>query len=114
VEGEEGWQVEADLDDAAGNVEINDDTFVIRSNGNRVLDAGQLDPNNGEQVGGDQEVLAGQRRRTREADKGEDDGGNQGGLARGEQDAQGRIVTGPGSILSPRELSPPESYPGSK
>jgi hypothetical protein len=107
VEGEEGWQVEADLDDAAGNVEINDDTFVIRSNGNRVLDAGQLDPNNGEQVGGDQEVLAGQRRRTREADKGEDDGGNQGGLARGEQDAQGQIVTGPGSILSPGN-SPPQ------
>jgi hypothetical protein len=47
VEGEEGWQVEADLDDAAGNVEINDDTFVIRGNGNRVLDAVQLDPDNG-------------------------------------------------------------------
>jgi hypothetical protein len=39
-------------------VEINDDTFVIRGNGNRVLDAGQLDPDHGEQVGGDQEVLA--------------------------------------------------------
>jgi hypothetical protein len=88
-EGEEGWQVDADLDDAAGNVGINDDTFVIRGNGNRVLDAGQLDPDNGEQVGGDQEVLAGQPRRTREADKGADNGGNQVGLARGEQDAQG-------------------------
>jgi hypothetical protein len=106
-EGEEGWQVDADLDDAAGNVEINDDTFVIRGNGNRVLDAGQLDPDNGEQVGGDQEVLAGQRRRTREAGEGEDDGGDQGGLARGEPDAQGRIVTGPGSILSPGN-SPPQ------
>jgi hypothetical protein len=72
VEGEEGWQVDADLDDAAGNVEINDDTFVIRGNGNRVLDAGQLYPDNGEQVGGDQEVLAGQRRRTREADEREE------------------------------------------
>jgi hypothetical protein len=88
-EGEEGWQVGADLDYAAGNVEINDDTFIIRGNGNRVLDAGQLDPDNGEQVEGDQEVLVGQRQRTREADEGEDDGGDQGGLARGEQDAQG-------------------------
>jgi hypothetical protein len=71
------------------------------------LDAGQLDPYNGEQVGGDQEVLAGQRRRTSEADEGADDGGNQGGLAGGEQDAQGQIVTGPGSILSPGN-SPPQ------
>jgi hypothetical protein len=88
-------------------VEINDDTFVIRGNGNRVLDAGQLDPDNGEQEGGDQEVLAGQCRMTREADEREDDGGNQGGLARGEQDAQGPIVTGLGSILSPGN-SPPQ------
>jgi hypothetical protein len=43
--------------------------YVVRGNGNRVLDAGQLDPNNGEQVGGDQEELAeylgGSGRRTR-------------------------------------------------
>jgi hypothetical protein len=110
-EGEEGWQVDADLDDAAGNVEINDDKFVIRGNGNRVLDAGQLDPDNGEQVGGDQEVLAGQRRRTREADEGEDDSGDQGRLARGEQDAQGRIVTGPDSILSPGNSLPQRVTP---
>jgi hypothetical protein len=55
-----------------------------------------------------------QHRRTREADEGEDDGGDQGGLARGEHDAQGRIDTGPGSILSPGNFSPPESFPGSK
>jgi hypothetical protein len=35
-----GWQVDADLDDAAGNDDINDNTFVIWGNGNRVLDAG--------------------------------------------------------------------------
>jgi hypothetical protein len=58
-EHQEGWQVGADQDEAAGNEEINDDMFVIRGNGNRVLDAGQLDPNNGEQVGRDQEVLVG-------------------------------------------------------
>jgi hypothetical protein len=52
-EDQEGWQVGADQDEAAGNEGINDDTFVIRGNENRVLDAGQLDPNNGEQVGGD-------------------------------------------------------------
>jgi hypothetical protein len=115
-EDQEGWQVDADLDEAAGNEGINDDTFVIRGNGNRVLDAGQLDPNNGEQVEGDQEVLAGQQRRTREADEGADDDGNQGGLAGGEQDAQGRIVTGPGSILSlgnspPRRVTPDPNGP---
>jgi hypothetical protein len=88
-EDQEGWQVGADQDEAAGNEGINDDTFLIRGNGNRVLDAGQLDPNNGEQVGGDQEVLAGQRGKTREADEGVDDDGDQGGLAGGEQDAQG-------------------------
>jgi hypothetical protein len=60
-EGEGGWQVEADLDDAAGNDDVNDNTFVTGGNGNMVLDAGQLDPGNGEQVGGDQEVLAGER-----------------------------------------------------
>jgi hypothetical protein len=80
------------------------DTFVVRVNGNRVLDAGQLDPNNGEQVGGDQEVLAEHRRRIREADEGKEDGGDQGELAGGDQGAQGRITTGPGSILPHREL----------
>jgi hypothetical protein len=104
VEGEGGWQVDADLDDTAGNEEINDNTFVIRGNENRVLDAGQLDPDNGEQVGGDQEVFAGEQRRTREADEGEDNGGDQGGLARREQDIQGRIVTAPGN-------SPPKELP---
>jgi hypothetical protein len=112
-EDQEGWQVDADLDGAAGNEGINDDTFVIRGYGNRVLDTGQLDPDNGEQVGGDQEVLAGQRWRTREADEGADDDGDQGGLARGEQDAQGQIVTGPDSIFSPGNSPTPESYPGS-
>jgi hypothetical protein len=71
VEGEEGWQVDADLDDAAGNDEVNDNTFVIRGNGNRVLDAGQLDHDNGEQVKGDQEVL--------EWGTSEDSGGGLGG-----------------------------------
>jgi hypothetical protein len=112
-EDQEGWQVDEDLDGAAGNEGINDDTFIIRGNGNRVLDAGQLDPDNGEQVGGDQEVLAGQRQRSREADEGADDDGDQGGLARGEQDAQGQIVTGPGFHSWPGELSLPQSYPGS-
>jgi hypothetical protein len=55
---------------------------------NRVLDAGQRDHDNGEQVGGNQEVLAGEQRRLQEADKVEDNGGDQGELARGEQDAQ--------------------------
>jgi hypothetical protein len=32
VEGEGGWQVDADLDDAARNEEVNDNTFVIRGN----------------------------------------------------------------------------------
>jgi hypothetical protein len=41
-EDQEGWQVDADLDDAAGNEGINDDTFVIRGNGNRVLNAKKL------------------------------------------------------------------------
>jgi hypothetical protein len=53
-ENQEGWQVDADQDEAAGYEGIDGDTFVVRGNGNRVLDAGQLDPNNGEQVGGDQ------------------------------------------------------------
>jgi hypothetical protein len=106
-EGEGGWQVDADLDEAADNDDINDNTFVIQGNGNRVLDAGQLDPDNGEHVGGNQEVLAGEQQRLQEADKGEDDGGAQGGLARGEQDAQGQIVAAPGSILSPGN-SPPQ------
>jgi hypothetical protein len=40
-ENQEGWQLDADQDEAAGNEGINDDTFVIRGNGNRVLDAGR-------------------------------------------------------------------------
>jgi hypothetical protein len=67
-EDQEGWQVDADQDEAAGYEGIDGDTFVARGNGNRSLDAGQLDPNNGEQVGGDQEVLAEHHRRIREAD----------------------------------------------
>jgi hypothetical protein len=59
VEGEGGWQVDADLDDAAGNDEVNDTTFVIRDNGNRVLDAGQLDSDNGEQEEGIRRYLQG-------------------------------------------------------
>jgi hypothetical protein len=57
-ENQEGWQVDTGQDKAAGYEGIDGDTFVVRGNGNRVLDAGQLDPNNREQVGGDQEVLA--------------------------------------------------------
>jgi hypothetical protein len=75
------------------------------------LDAGQLDPNNGEQVGGDQEVLAEHHRRIREADKGTEDGGDQGELAGGDQGAQGQIATGPGSILSPGNSLPPRVPP---
>jgi hypothetical protein len=61
-EGDGGWQVDADPDDAAGNDDINDNTYVIQGNGNSVLDVGQLDPapDNAEQVGGNQEVLAGE------------------------------------------------------
>jgi hypothetical protein len=83
-ENQEGWHVDADQNEAAGNEGINDDTFVIRGNGNRVLDAGHLDPNNGEQVVGDQEVLAEHRRRTREADEGTEDDGDHRGPAGGD------------------------------
>jgi hypothetical protein len=110
-ENQEGWQVDADQDEAAGYEGVDGDTFVVRGNGNRVLDAGQLDPNNGEQVGGDQEVLAEHHRRIREADEGTEDGGDQGELAGGDQGAQGRIATGPGSILSPGNSPPPRVTP---
>jgi hypothetical protein len=113
-ENQECWQVDADQDEAAGYKGIDGDTYVVRGNGNRVLEAGQLDPNNGEQAGGDQEVLAEYHRRIREADEGVEDGGDQGELAGGDQDAQGRIATGPGSILSPGNSPPPKSYPGLK
>jgi hypothetical protein len=103
---QEGWQVDADQDEAAGYDGIDGDTYVVIGNGNRVLDAGQLDPNNGEQVGGDQEELAEYHRRIREADEGVEDGGDQGKLAGGDQGAQGQIATGPGSSLSPGN-SPP-------
>jgi hypothetical protein len=88
-ENQEGWQVDADQDEAAGYEGIDGDTYVVRGNGNRVLDAGQLDPNNGEQVGGDQEELAEYHRRIREADEGVEDGGHHGELAGGDQGAQG-------------------------
>jgi hypothetical protein len=82
----------ADADDAADNDGINDDTFVIQGNINRVLEAGQLNQNNGEQVGreeGNQEVLAGEQRRPQEVDGVEDGGGDQGRPAGGGRDAQG-------------------------
>jgi hypothetical protein len=85
--------------------------YVVRGNDNRVLDAGQLDPNNGEQVGGDQEELAEYHWRIREADEGVEDGGDRGKLTGEDQDAQGRIVTGPGSILSPGNSPPPRVAP---
>jgi hypothetical protein len=110
-EDQEGWQVDADQDEAAGYEGIDGDTFVVRGNGNRVLDAGQPDPNNGEQVGGDQEVLAEHHRRIREADEGAEDGGDLGELAGGDQGAQGQIATGPGSILSPGNSPPPRVTP---
>jgi hypothetical protein len=45
----------------------------------------------------------------------EDDGGDQGGPAGGEQDVQGQIDAAPGSILSPGNSPlPPESCPGSR
>jgi hypothetical protein len=80
---------------------------VIRGNENRVLDANQLNPNDGEQVGGDQEGLAEYHRRIREADKGVEGGGDHGGLAEEDQDAQGQVATGPGSTLSPGNSPPP-------
>jgi hypothetical protein len=49
-ENQEGWQVDADQDEVAGYEGIDGDTYVVRGNGNRVLDTGQLDTNNGEQV----------------------------------------------------------------
>jgi hypothetical protein len=67
---QEGWQVDADQDEAAGYKGVDGDMYIVRGNGNRVLDAGQLDPNNGEQVGGDQKVLAEHHRRIREAARG--------------------------------------------
>jgi hypothetical protein len=69
-EDQEGWQVDAGQDEAASYEGIDGDTYVVRGNGNRVLDAGQLDPNNGDPVGGDQEVLAEHHRRIREAYEG--------------------------------------------
>jgi hypothetical protein len=71
----------------------------------------QLNPNDGEQVGGDQEELAEYHRRIREADEGVEDGGDHAGLAGGDQGAQGRIATGPGSILSPGHSPPPRGSP---
>jgi hypothetical protein len=105
-ENQEGWQVDTDQDETAGYEGIDGDTFVIRGNGSRVLDAGQLDANNAEQVGGDQEVLAKRHWRIREAEEGTEDGGDQGGPAGGDQGAQGQIATGLGSILIPGN-SPP-------
>jgi hypothetical protein len=110
-ENQEGWQVDADQDEAAGYEGIDGDTYVVRGNGNRVLDAGQLDPNNGEQVGVDQEELAEYHRRIRKADEGVEDGGDQGKLAGGDQGAQGQIATGPGSSLSPGNSPPPRVAP---
>jgi hypothetical protein len=106
-ENQEGWQVDADQDEAAGYEGIEGDTYVVRGNGNRVLDAGQIVPYNGEQVGGDQEELAEYHRRIREAEEGVEDGGDPGELAGGDQGAQGRIATGPGSIHSPGNSPPP-------
>jgi hypothetical protein len=110
-ENQEGWQADVGQDEAAGYEGIDGDTYVVRGNGNRVLDAGQLDPNNGEQVGGDQEELAEYHRRIREADEGVEDGGDRGGLAGGDQGAQDQIATGPGSILSPGNSPPPRVAP---
>jgi hypothetical protein len=110
-ENQEGWQADVGQDEAAGYEGIDGDTCVVRGNGNRVLDAGQLDPNNGEQVGGDQEELAEYHRRIREADEGVEDGGDRGELAGGDQGAQDRIATGPGSILSPGNSPPPRVSP---
>jgi hypothetical protein len=82
-EDQEGWQVDAGQDEAAGYEGIDRDTHVVRGNGNRVLDARQLDPNNGEQVGGDQEVLAEHHRRRGSGGTcgapSEDQGGGRGG-----------------------------------
>jgi hypothetical protein len=110
-ENQEGGQVDAGHDEAAGYEGIDGDTYVVRGNDNRVLDAGQLDPNNGEQVGGDQEELAEYHWRIREADEGVEDVGDRGELAGEDQDAQGRIVRGPGSILSPGNSPPPRVAP---
>jgi hypothetical protein len=104
-------QVDADQDEAAGYEGVDGDTYIVGGNGNRVLDAGQLDPYNGEQVGGDQEVLAEHHQRIREAGEGTEDGGDQGELAGGDQGAQGQIATGPGSILSPGNSPPPRVTP---
>jgi hypothetical protein len=110
-EDQEGWQVDADQDEAAGYEGIEGDTYIVRGNGSRVLDAKQIDPNNGEQVGGDQEELAEYHRRIREANEGVEDGGDQGELAGGDQGAQGQVATGPGSILSPGNSPPPRVAP---
>jgi hypothetical protein len=110
-ENQEDWQADVGQDEADGNEGVNDDMFVVRGNENRVLDANQLNPNDGEQVGGDQEELAEYHRRIREADEGVEDGGDHGGLAGGDQGAQGRIATGPGSILSPGISPPPRGSP---
>jgi hypothetical protein len=45
---QDGWQVDAGQDEAAGYEGIDGDTYVVRGNGNWALDADQLDPNNGE------------------------------------------------------------------
>jgi hypothetical protein len=108
---QEGWQVDADQYEAAGYEGIDGDTYVVRGNGNRILDAGQLDPNNGEQVGGDQEELAEDHRRISKAEEGVEDGGDRGELPGGDQGAQGRIATGPGSILSPGNSLPQRVAP---
>jgi hypothetical protein len=105
------WQVEIGQGEAEGNDGPNDDTYVIRGNENRVLDASQLNPHDGEQVGGDQEGLAEYHRGIREAEEGVEDGGDHGGLAEGDQDAQGQVATGLGSTLSPGNSPPPRGSP---
>jgi hypothetical protein len=105
------WQVEIGQGEAEGNDGPNDDTYVVRGNENRVLDANQPNPNDGEQVGGDQEGLAEYHRRIREADGGVEDGSDHGGLAEGDHDAQGQVATGPGSTLSPGNSPPPRGSP---
>jgi hypothetical protein len=80
------WQVEIGQDEAEGNDGPNDDTYEIRGNDNRVLDANQLNPNDGEHVGRDQEELAEYHRRIREADEGAEGDGGHGGLAEGDRD----------------------------
>jgi hypothetical protein len=94
---------------AEGNDGPNE-TYEVRGQGYRVLDADQFN-RNGKQVEGGQRGLAEYYRRIREADAGTEDSGGQGGRAEGNRGARGQVAEGPGSTLSPGNSPPQRGSP---